>query len=51
VVVGFNDKGPLLIGTLDNTLGAELELVRSILARGCPTEIVDRMQDAITPRS
>ena len=47
VIVGFNDKGPLLIGTLDNTLSAELELVRSILARGCPTEIVDRMQDAI----
>jgi len=47
VVVGFNDKGPLLIGTLDNTLGAELGVVRSILARGCPTEIVDRMQDAI----
>jgi 2-dehydropantoate 2-reductase len=47
VVVGFQDKGPLLIGTLDNTLGAEREMVRSILARGCPTEIVDRMQDAI----
>jgi 2-dehydropantoate 2-reductase len=47
VIVGFNDKGPLLIGTLDNKLGAELEMVRSILARGCPTEIVDRMQDAI----
>lgn len=47
VVVGFQDKGPLLIGTLDNTLGAELEMVRSILARGCPTEIVDRMQDAV----
>ena len=47
VVVGFQDKGPLLIGTLDNTLGAEREMVRSILARGCPTEIVDRMQDAV----
>ena len=47
MVVGFNHKGPLLIGTLDNTLSAELELVRSILARGCPTEIVDRMQDAV----
>ena len=36
VVVGFQDKGPLLIGTLDNTLGAELEMVRSILgAPGC----------------
>jgi ketopantoate reductase len=27
VVVGFQDKGPLLIGTLDNTLGAELEMI------------------------
>jgi 2-dehydropantoate 2-reductase len=47
VVVGYQRKGPLLIGTPDNTLGDELRLVRSILARGCPTEIVDRLQDAV----
>jgi ketopantoate reductase len=47
VVVGFQRKGPLLIGTPDNTLGNELRLVRSILACGCPTEIVDRLQDAV----
>ena len=46
-VVGYQRKGPLLIGTPDNTLGAELRLAQSILARGCRTEIVDRLQDAV----
>jgi len=47
VVVGYQRKGPLLIGTPDNTLGEELRLLHSILVRGCPTEIVDRLQDAV----
>ena len=47
VTVGYQRKGPLLIGTPDNTLGAELKLVQSILARGCPTEITGRLQDAV----
>jgi len=47
VVVGYRHKGPLLIGTLDNSLQDELGLVQSILARGCPTEITDRLQDAV----
>jgi 2-dehydropantoate 2-reductase len=47
VVVGYRHKGPLLIGTLDNSLQHELRLVRSILSRGCPTEITDRLQDAV----
>jgi 2-dehydropantoate 2-reductase len=47
VVVGYQNKGPLLIGTPNNTLGDELRLVRSILARGCPTHITDRLQDAV----
>ncbi len=46
-VIGYAHKLPLLIGTLENTLGAELALVQSVLGRGCPTEIVGRMQDAI----
>jgi 2-dehydropantoate 2-reductase len=46
-VIGYAHKLPLLIGTLDSTLGTELALVQSLFARGCPTEIVDRMQDAI----
>jgi 2-dehydropantoate 2-reductase len=47
VVVGYRHKGPLVIGTPDNSLPAELRLVQSILARGCPTEITDRLQDAV----
>ena len=47
VVVGYQRKGPLLIGTPDNSLGAELRLVQEVLARGCPTRIVDRLQDAV----
>jgi 2-dehydropantoate 2-reductase len=47
VVVGYQRKGPLLIGTLDNALRDELRQVQSILARGCPTEITDRLQDAV----
>jgi 2-dehydropantoate 2-reductase len=47
VVVGYQRKGPLLIGTPDNKLGDELLLLQSILACSCPTEIVDRLQDAV----
>jgi 2-dehydropantoate 2-reductase len=47
VVVGYQRKGPLVIGTPDNALGDELRLVQSILARGCPTDITDRLQDAV----
>jgi 2-dehydropantoate 2-reductase len=47
VVIGYQHKGPLLIGTPDNTLGAELRLVQSILVPGCPTLIVERLQDAV----
>jgi 2-dehydropantoate 2-reductase len=47
VVVGYRHKGPLLIGTPDNSLQDALALVQSILSRGCPTEITDRLQDAV----
>jgi 2-dehydropantoate 2-reductase len=47
VVVGYQRKGPLLIGTPDNGFGDELRLVQSILARGCPTEITNRLADAV----
>ena len=47
VVVGYHHKVPLLIGRPDDSLQDELRLVQSILARGCPTEITDRMQDAV----
>ena len=46
-VVGFQKKGPLLIGTPDNTLTDELAMVRAILGKGCETIIVDHLQDAV----
>jgi 2-dehydropantoate 2-reductase len=46
-VIGYQRKLPLLIGAPDKTLGAELRLVQSVLARGCGTEIADRLQDAV----
>jgi 2-dehydropantoate 2-reductase len=46
-LIGYQRKGPLLIGTPDNALSTELRLVQSILARGCPTQIADRLQDAV----
>jgi 2-dehydropantoate 2-reductase len=46
-VVGYQRKGPLLIGTPDNGLGDELRLVQSILGQGCPTLIVDRLADVV----
>lgn len=47
VVVGFKTKGPLLLGTPDNRLQAEMRQVQAILALGCPTQIVDRLQDTV----
>jgi 2-dehydropantoate 2-reductase len=46
-VVGYQKKGPLLIGTPDNSLSNELKTVQSILGSGCETIIVDHLQDAI----
>jgi 2-dehydropantoate 2-reductase len=46
-LIGYQRKGPLLIGTPGNQCDAELRLVQSILGRGCPTQIVDRLEDAI----
>ncbi len=46
-VVGYQRRGPLLIGTPDNTLRPELELVQSVLANACPTHIVDRLDDVV----
>jgi len=46
-VVGYQKRGPLLIGTPDNALQAELKMVQAILGKGCPTLIVNRLQDAV----
>ncbi len=47
VVVGYQKKGPLLIGTPDNSLKDELKIVQAILGSGCKTIIVDHLADAV----
>lgn len=47
VIVGYQKKGPLLIGTPDNTLQEELRLVQAILSKGCETIIVGELADAV----
>jgi 2-dehydropantoate 2-reductase len=47
VVVGYQKKGPLFIGTPDNTLMDELKMVQDILGTGCKTIIVDYLQNAV----
>lgn len=47
VVVGYQKKGPLLLGTPDNSLQPELSRVCALLSLGCPTEVVSRLQDAV----
>ncbi|MBI5896805.1 MAG: 2-dehydropantoate 2-reductase [Desulfobacterales bacterium] len=47
VVVGYQKRGPLLIGTPDNALQAELKMVQTILGKGCPPLVVDHLQDAV----
>lgn len=46
-VVGYQKRGPLLIGTPDNGLRDELKMVQTILDKACPTSIVDHLQDAV----
>jgi 2-dehydropantoate 2-reductase len=46
-VVGYQKKGPLLIGTPDNSLKDELTMVQAIFSQGCETIIVDHLQDAV----
>jgi 2-dehydropantoate 2-reductase len=47
VVVGYQKKGPLLIGTPNNSLKNELKMVQGILGKGCETIIVNHLQDAV----
>jgi 2-dehydropantoate 2-reductase len=46
-VIGYQRRGPLLIGTPDNSLRGEMERVHAAFARVCPAEIVERWQDAV----
>ena len=45
-LVGYQTKGPLVLGTTDNRLAEEIELVRRILSQGIPTEATRCFQDA-----
>lgn len=45
-LVGYQAKGPLVLGTSDNALMEEVELARRILSVGMPTSTTRRFQDA-----
>ncbi len=45
-VIGFQKKGPILLGTPDNGLRAEARAVAGIFQRGVPAPVIDRLQDA-----
>jgi len=46
-VIGYQKKGPLVIGTPDNSLQAELKIVSDIFNRGVETVITPHLQDAV----
>jgi 2-dehydropantoate 2-reductase len=46
-VIGYQRRGPLMIGALDPSRDADLRRVHAVLAPACPTHVVDRLQDAV----
>jgi 2-dehydropantoate 2-reductase len=46
-VIGYQKKGPLVIGTPDNSLQAELKLVSDVFNLGVETVITPHLQDAV----
>jgi 2-dehydropantoate 2-reductase len=46
-VIGFQKKGPLIIGTPDNRLSEEMKLIAEIFNRGVETVITPHLQDAV----
>jgi 2-dehydropantoate 2-reductase len=46
VVVGYQKRGPLILGTPDNSLRAEMEEVAGIFNKGVETVITEHFQDA-----
>ncbi len=46
-VIGFQKKGPLIIGTPDNRLREEMALVAGIFNRGVETVVTSHLQDAV----
>ncbi len=45
-VVGYQKKGPLVLGTPDNSLGAEARALAALLSRGVETVVTDHFLDA-----
>lgn len=46
VVVGYQKRGPLVLGTPDNSLQTEMNAVAGIFGRGVETVVTDHLQDA-----
>jgi 2-dehydropantoate 2-reductase len=47
VTVGYQKKGPLVLGTPDNTLRTEMNTIADIFSRGVETVITEHLQDAV----
>jgi 2-dehydropantoate 2-reductase len=47
VVVGYQKKGPLILGTPDNSLMQEMRLIADIFNKGVETVITEHLQDAV----
>ncbi|GHT79736.1 hypothetical protein FACS1894104_4930 [Actinomycetota bacterium] len=45
-VIGYQNYGPFVIGTVGNTLQDELAKLKEYMNKGVPTEITDRIRDA-----
>ncbi len=46
-VIGWQNRGPLVIGTPDNSLRAERDAIASELTKGLPVAATDRLGDAV----
>ncbi|MGD0634788.1 MAG: 2-dehydropantoate 2-reductase [Beijerinckiaceae bacterium] len=46
-VVGYQKRGPLILGTLDTSLEPQLRRVQALLSKACPTETVSNLGDAV----
>ncbi|MFC1890365.1 ketopantoate reductase family protein, partial [Thermodesulfobacteriota bacterium] len=44
--IGYQKKGPLYLGTLDNTLQVEMKAIARVFNLGVETHITDRLKDA-----
>jgi len=47
VTVGYQKKGPLVLGTPDNTLRTEMNTLAEIFNQGVETVVTDHLQDAV----